>query len=155
MRKFLFLPFFIFSLNIQCQDKDLFITYNDTTLFNKVKSKTDIKTVEVYIISFKTVESPKYKFFLNDKEELMKNIQFPTVQGGSLTFLYEKEKDFDIKVSLNKMKYLIKCNEIIYARETDFEDFFSKFKNIYFVDVSKNKAKYLAKKIKVIINKGM
>lgn len=157
MKIFSFLLLIIFSANIQGQNSDLFITYDDEALFNKLVVKNSSTKLDTYIIAFKGKENPQYKFYVNEDGILMQHIKMLGDSGGSLTFIYEKNKNQnnDSKVAADEMKNVIKCEQIVYSKETDFENLFSKFNTIYLVNVSKKNGKYNAKKIKVIVNPGL
>ena len=151
MKTLFILSFFFFFQNIKSQD--LFITYDNNCIIKKSISKNNTTTFESYRIDFLD-ESPQYKFYLDENGQLMKNIQISGKSNGSLDFVYHNYKNQNkaIKIAFNEMKNIIKCDEIIYSKMTNFHELFSKFKNIYFVDITKKRKNYKAKKIRILEN---
>jgi hypothetical protein len=152
MKKLALLLLFLFFQNVQSQNENLFITFDSGCPLHKMVSKNKTTIIEKYSIEFDNGERPHYKFSTDENGQLKNEIQISGATNGSLNFSYlnYKNQNAEVTFKAEDMRNIIKCSELPYSKETNFTELFSKFKNIYFVAISKKLKNYKAKKVKFI-----
>jgi hypothetical protein len=158
-----FLLIFLFSifLSAQTKKKDLYITYNDSSLLKVFKTESENIITENYMLSFNVKDKPEYKLSVTESGYISKIIIIVGSPKGSLTFLYANENSKNNPIAVYKKDLAnsynnISCQEIIYSVDSDFISILDKFNNIYLVDMTdENQNYYLAKKISVKRNPGL
>ena len=130
-----FLLIFLFSILVSAQTKkNLYITYNDSSLLKVFKTESENIVTENYILSFSLKDKAEYKLSVTESGYISKNIIIVGSPKGSLSFLYTNENSKNnpvvvYKKDLSNSYNNISCQEIIYSVDSDFVSLLEKFNN--------------------------
>lgn len=150
--KFIQIALLVFITNVFGQnDKDLYITYNDGNLKNRVFSSDKNMTIEVFQLQIQTKSPFQYILGFNksgtiEVQQLISAISLPSFK---FTYLNKEGDNKEKEVSQKEIKNVLEFDEI--TKLTDAENFYetlTKFESVYFIYLKSDSSKLMAKKVK-------